>query len=178
MSAVGPILFLDLATTTGWCDGLPVKGEKPQSGSVRLAYQGATPGEKYDALVQFIGARFAVTRYQYLVWEAPLDPRSMGGKTNVNTARTLITLAGICDLLATSYGVRPYEVHVSTVKSFILNGRRVTGAQKKTAIIEAVTAAGYSPSDDNEADAIAGWLFAANKLAGRPVDELLPLLRK
>ena len=173
---IGPVLFLDLATVTGWCEGVP--GEKPISGSLRLSYQGATPAEKYAALFEFLGQRTAVTRYHTIAFEAPLDPRHMGSKTNMNTARVLMGLAAITEAICGLTGTRTYECHLSDVRKFILAGSKPAKDEMKVAVIKMVRLMGHEPKDDNEADAVAGWYYATAILDPRNAHNTQPLFRK
>jgi len=70
----------------------------------------------------------------------------------------LATLTAWCEQRASAY----HGVPVGTIKRHI-TGR---GNADKAAVIEAVCARGYSPADDNEADAIAILLWALETRGG------------
>jgi hypothetical protein len=163
----GGILFLDLATTMGWCEGIP--GEKPTSGTIRLVSPGATNPELYDALYKFLDDRFSLQRYIMVVMEAPQSPSHMAGKTN---AKTLARLIGMCELTEwiahrhNYFGRMMSLATVHDIRKHLLGFRPASGKAKRE-VIAAVRAKGFDPKDDNEADAIAGWLYAASLVSGK-----------
>lgn len=170
----GGILFLDLATQMGFCEGEP--GERPVSGSVRLAPEGSRPAAIFGGLLAFLGERMTAIRYRCVVFEAPMDPRHM--KTNINTARMLIGLPAIAEAVAYQtghYGIREASVH--DVRKHLLGARPAKG-EAKGAVIARLRSMGFDPVDDNEADAIAGWLYAAAVIAPARATETAPLLAR
>lgn len=167
-------MFLDLARTTGWCEGVP--GERPTSGTIRLAPADASPGHVYAGMIQFLAPRLQSFRYRAICYEAPFDPRHM--KTNFNTARLLLSLPSIAEgvcILTGHHTIR--EVSVNDVRSFLLGNRPAKG-EAKQAIIDRLRGLGYDPKDDNEADAIAGWHFACSILAPATATDITPLLAR
>lgn len=169
----GGILFLDIATQTGWCEGLP--GEKPVSGTIRLAPEGSKPAAIYGGMLAFLGARLTAFRYRMIVYEAPMDPRHM--KTNINTARVLLGLPAVVEAVAHQTGhhaIREASVH--DVRKLLL-GRRPAKGDAKRDVIAAVRARGFDPADDNEADSIAGWLYAVAQVDPKAAKDTGPLFR-
>lgn len=165
----GGVLFLDLATTTGWCEGVPGTGDRPISGTQRLAPAGSPPAAVFGGLLDFLATRLTTFRYRLVVYEAPFDPRHM--KTNLNTARVLLGLPAIVEAVAYQtghYAIR--EAHVNDVRKHLLGfiprrEKGARGAAQKAPVIEALRARGYAPKDDNEADAIAGWIYASDLIS-------------
>lgn len=169
----GSVIFLDLATQMGWCEGVP--GEKPTSGTVRLASPGSPPSAVFGGLVAFLAARLTTFKYRMVVYEAPMDPRHM--KTNINTARMLIGMPAIVEGLCDQTGhYRIAEASVNDVRKHLLNMRPAKD-QAKAAVISKLRTMGFDPSDDNEADAIAGWLYAGAILAPGTATAPTPLFR-
>ena len=168
----GSIIFLDLARTTGWCEGVP--GERPTSGTIRLAPSSAAAGEVYGGMIQFLAPRLQSFRYRVVSFEAPFDTRHM--KTNFNTARLLLGLPaiaeGVCHLTG-HHNVR--EVSVNDVRKYLLGTRPAKGEAKK-AVIAKLNELGFDPKDDNEADAIAGWLYVCARVEPTKAMEVAPLL--
>jgi hypothetical protein len=157
-----PILFLDLATTTGWCEGAP--GEKPTSGKIRLAPEGSPIAAKHGGLLAFLGTRLTAFRYRAVVYEAPRDPRHMGNKTTMDTAMMLIGLTGVVEAVCHQTGHhRIMTADVHAVRKHLLGCRPQAGNAKHEVIAKLKTL-GFAPSDDNEADAIAGWLHTCSVL--------------
>ena len=157
----GSIIFLDLARQTGFCEGVP--GEKPTSGTVRLAPSGSEPKAVYAGMMEFLVPRLRAFKYGMVSFEAPFDPRHM--KTNFNTARLLLGLPAIVEGVAHLTGhFNVREVRVDDVRKHLL-GKRPAAGEAKKAVIARLRALGFDPADDNEADAIAGWLFVCAQVA-------------
>lgn len=153
------MLTLDLATQTGWAEG--VFGEPPRSGSVRLASAGATRAEVLAGAFRFLGERWKAWKPHVVVFEAPLAPSVMAGKTNFNTTRTLIALPGIVEALCVLKGIWSVrEARVFDVRKFLL-GANPPGAIGKKLVMQRMRELGHEPQDDNESDALALWYYAA-----------------
>lgn len=170
MSSVGPILFLDLATTTGWCEGAP--GEKPVSGRFRLCRSGGDDAEAFGTLMRWLGDKLIATRYERVVYEAPVGPgMDRSGLTNWKTKRRLIGLCAVVDAATylTSHPV--FEASAITIRKHVLGTGRPVDPKK--AVMAAMKLEGFAPADDNEADAIAGWIYATS-ITER---QSMPLLR-
>lgn len=171
----GSILALDLATQMGWCEGEPGTGARPFSGTHRLAPAGSTPGAVFGGAVDWLATRLTAGRYRMIVYEAPMDPRHM--KTNINTARILLGLPAIVEGIAHQTGHwRVMEASVHDVRKHLLGGRPSKGDAKR-AVIERLRVIGYQPADDNEADAIALWLYACAVAEPRRTQMTSPLFR-
>jgi hypothetical protein len=168
----GSVLFLDLATRTGWCEGVP--GETPTSGTLRLAPAGSSPAAVYGGLVAFLGTRLTALRYRAVAYEAPMDPRHM--KTNINTARVLLGMPAIVEGLAYQTGHhRLFEANVHDVRKHLL-GYRPQAGEAKRVVMGALRQLGFDPRDDNEGDAIAGWLYACAVLSPGTAAASTPLI--
>lgn len=154
------IMFLDLASRFGWCEGTP--GEKPRYGSQRFAPEGADSPAVFAGAIKWIGERMQAFRPKVLVYEAPLDPRHMGKRTNLQTASTLLGLPACIEgtaYLSGVYDIR--QARIDDIRMHLLS-RRPGRQTAKTEVIDRLHALGYQPQDDNAADAIAGWLFACS----------------
>lgn len=179
------MLTLDLATVTGWAEG--EFGQTPRSGSIRLASTGATRGEVLAGAIRFLGERWKAWKPHVVVFEAPLAPSIMGGKTNFNTTRTLVALPGIVEALCALKGVWTVrEARVIDVRKFLL-GSNPAGQVGKKLVMERMRELGHEPRDDNESDALALWYYAAAQSdddirarirALAPFDDHRPLGRK
>lgn len=161
------ILFLDIASNTGWCEGVP--GEKPVFGSVKLAPEGSDTPAKGAGLFKFLATRMQAFKPNTFVYEAPRDPRQMGNKTNAKTLRTLIGLPYVAETAAYLCGVYDIrEAEAASIRSFMLplakgeKRGRLDAGQLKRLIFQRVLDLGYSAKNTDEADAIAGWLFACH----------------
>lgn len=172
--AGGSILALDLATVTGWAEGVP-GAPTGTSGSFRLAPPGASAGERYDALFAWLWTRLSAFRPALIIYEAPAVPMHMRGATNIDTTAFLMGLPAIVEQVAHRKGVyRVRKANVQDVRAhfiggrgFIYRGRPITGRRNlksheaKHCVIERCRELGLEPADDNEADAIALWNYAA-----------------
>ena len=152
----GPLLALDLGTTTGW--------------ALRLA-----TGQILHGSVSFRPSRFDGGGMRFVRFSAWLDTlitdtgsleaiyfeevrRHLGVDAAHLYGGFLATLTAWCELRSIAY----QGVPVGTIK------RHATakGNAGKDAVIAAVAARGFSPKDDNEADAIALLLWAIETKGG------------
>lgn len=157
------ILFLDVATRTGWCAGRP--GEKPEYGSKRLAPEEAPPVAIVAHSQIFTCELIETYRPNVIIAESPVYSGGMRGKTNYKTTRLLQCLPWM--MAATAYHEKVFdyrEMSQAAIRSFIL-GRKPTTGKAKEEIMQAMRDLGFHPQDDNASDAIAGWLYACNVIA-------------
>jgi hypothetical protein len=148
--AAGAILALDLATVTGWAlrsaDGFINSGtvsfrpSRYDGGGIRyLRFRAWLDSMAQDA------AGIGVIHYEEVRSHVGTDAAHVFGGL-------LATLTTWCEQNSI-----PYQgVPVGTIKRFIAG----KGNVDKQAVIAAVRERGFSPSDDNEADAIAILLWA------------------
>jgi hypothetical protein len=163
----GGILALDLATTMGWAEGVPGTGDRPTCGTQRLAPSGSEPAAIFGGMIDFIARRMQAFQYRMVIYEAPFDPRVMGFKTNVNTARMLLGLPAIVEGVCYQMGMHNLrEANVNDVRKFLL-GVRPKKDEAKGAVIQRLRTLGHDPQDDNAADALALWLYAASIMDSR-----------
>jgi hypothetical protein len=155
-TCVAPILALDLGTVTGWAlrsgDGATTSGTvsfKPSrydGGGIRyLRFRGWL-----DQLATDIGG-FGAIHFEEVRRHAGTDAAHIYGGL-------LATLTAWCE----QRGIAYQGVPVGTIKRFI-SGK---GNADKAAVIAAVRARGFSPTDANEADALAILLWAIETRGG------------
>jgi hypothetical protein len=168
----GSILCLDLATQMGWAEGEP--GEKPTSGTHRLAHVGASPAAVQGGLLAWLGARLTTFKYRMVIYEAPLDPRWQKQPRSERTARMLIGLCGITEAVAHQTGHRIMEANVQDVRKHLLGARPPTG-EGKAMVMQRLRILGHEYRDDNEADALALWLYATAIANSRIAQMTTPL---
>ncbi len=167
MSYTGHILALDLARVTGWACGRP--GDVPRSGSVVLAREG------YSTAAVLCGCRDFLTGFliehptvQLVVFESPLIPMFRKGQTTIATIRQLMGLCAVVEELLyskTGYDVR--EARVADIRTHFLGSNKHKREQAKRLTIAACRARGWTPADDNAADALALWDYQATLLGPR-----------
>ena len=149
ISACGVILALDLGTTTGWAlrsmgtttsGCLSLKSSRFDGGGMRYL-------------------RFRRWLEQLQVHAGPIGAvyfEEVRRHVGTDAAHVYGGLLGQLTAWCEEYGVAYQGVPVGTIKAFA-TGR---GNADKAAVIAAVQARGFSPADDNEADAIAILLWA------------------
>lgn len=154
--ASGNILALDLGTTTGWA--IRSKHGEFTSGTVSFRpsrYEGG--GIRYlrfrswlDELTHYVDA-FATVYFEEVRRHAGTDAAHVYGGL-------LATLTAWCEQREIAY----QGVPVGTIKRFATG----KGNADKAAMIAAVRQRGFTPADDNEADAIAILLWAIGTHGG------------
>lgn len=168
-----PILFLDLATRTGWCEGVP--GGEPTYGSTLFAPEGAGSGAIFGGAFKWLAERCQKTRYRKIIIEAPLDPRHMGNRTTRMVGLRLIGLPAVME--AAAYLCKVYdfeEVRADDIRIGLL-GHRPVAAKAKQEVMAALNALGYPVSDPDAADALAGWLHSSRIIAPEIAHKTTPL---
>jgi hypothetical protein len=159
----GPvILSLDLATATGWAVG--EAGSAPKSGVFRIARPGTDIGPFLLAFDRWLAATIDLYKPTVIVFESPV----LLDKTSIGTLRKLYSLAGLTEMIGHALNVRHVrEADTGTVTKWLTGHARykpVDGMSgrdlKKAAVMQAVQDLGFDPADDNEADALAIWLWA------------------
>lgn len=150
----GGILALDLAFRAGWAYGAP--GGRPTSGHHRIGKVGGSDGEFFTAYHDWLCDLITVHAPGAVCWEAPF----IRGVQNLQTAKRLMGLSAVTDLVATLRQVRGHELNVATVKKFFTGSGR---AEKKDMVFRA-RQLGHDVTDDNEADALACFYYAESCL--------------
>jgi hypothetical protein len=170
------ILFLDLATTFGWCEGEP--GGKAIYGFQRFAPAGSEPPAIFGGAARWMATRLQAFKPKTIVYEAPLDPRHMGPKTNMKTARVLLGLPAVIEAVAHLAGVYDIrEARIDDVRLHLL-GTRPKRDVAKMKVLQRLAAMGYDVKDDNAADALAGWLYACAVIAPDKAPQTTPLFAR
>ena len=150
------ILALDLGTTTGWA--LRARDGLITSGTVSFRpgrYDGG--GMRYLRLTNWLTELDQLSGPIEAIWYE--EVRRHAG---TDAAHVYGGLLGVMSAWAELRGVPYAGVPVGTIKRFITG----KGNADKQAVIAAVKAKGFSPADDNEADAIAVLLWALETKGG------------
>jgi hypothetical protein len=154
---MGMILALDLARVTGFAYGDGINN--PISGSVVLAPPSASNASTGRGLLRWLTGFLTLSPASCVYIEAPLDPRAMGKKTSMMSARQLIGLAYLAETIVTAKGVdRVREARVQQVRKFFVGSARPDDG--KAAVMRRCRELGLKYSDDNAADAIALLAYA------------------
>jgi hypothetical protein len=156
----GPIFALDLATRSGFACGSP-GAKQPISGSVRFASPGASHEAVFAAALSWATTQFRTHKPRTIVWEAPLPTSFKGGTTNTDTTSILFGLPAVFGAAAYLLGIHDVrKARTSDVRNHFIdcNPKRVVA---KALTIRQCRLLGWAPADDNEADALAVWSYAA-----------------
>ena len=148
------ILALDLATHTGWACG-DADGE-PRFGVKVIGKPGEEIGKFASLFDEWFFHFVAEEEPRMIVFESPI----LAAKTTPATARKLMGLAFLTELVAYRWGIECREVHLQQVKKFMTGN----GRADKAAMIAAARGHGWLVNDDNAADALGVWALAVHTL--------------
>ncbi len=157
-------LALDLATRAGWAFGSP--GSRPVAGSIELP-RGGGPGQLgavNAALADALRDLLTLHEPARIVFEAPA--MHMAGRSP-HTARLLIYLAGVTELIAYRWEIPCFEAQVKTVRSKLGIRKQEGDRDFKAAVMRWCRAQGHEPRDDNQADALALLAYSQRVLPER-----------
>jgi hypothetical protein len=161
----GTVLALDVTTFCGWAVG-PVSAIHPGKVSHGMWPLGKTDnlGRMMAELRGELSAAIAVHGPDFVVFEAPLP------KTQTS-ARALIYLCGVVELVCFDRGVRCLEEHSGTVRKNVMGrggafkDERGFKVEAKVAVMNWARAEGFDPVDHNAADALALLRYVSNRMA-------------
>ena len=150
------LLALDLATTTGWAFGEP--GGRPSSGSERLARAGSSVEVIGGALLKWSFNFIQAQQPDAIVWEAPLKlPHDTVDHLEIN-----LGLPAIVGAVGNRLGVTMFrKASVQQVRLFFIGTANAKRDQAKELTMRRCRHFGFTPVDDNEADALAVWHYQA-----------------
>jgi Holliday junction resolvasome RuvABC endonuclease subunit len=103
-----------------------------------------------------------LTKPDLVVFEAPLPPPAQSGE---RSARVLIGLAGVVEMICFEHEVRCEESTVEEVRRLVLGRSRFPKGTSKGYVMQWARGRGLDPADDNAADALA--LLHYRHLMGR-----------
>ena len=156
----GGVLALDLSLTTGWAFGSP--DETPICGIWKLPR--FIPGAAYNELQRVLTDACAALRPGLLFVEAPIMDYTQ------DSHRLLLGLSAHVDSLGQQLSIPVREEHVGTIRVRTIGTCRFpketpnqSGSQAaKAGVYKWCRAQGWSPPDDNAADALVCWKYACN----------------
>ena len=150
------IIAFDLATQTGWARYAPAGTIR--FGSFRMPYTGPAVGLFLTVFRERI-AELIEEGPDVIVFETPW----VGSKTSQDTARKLMCLAGFLEFECHQFDIRCFEVNNAAVRKFFCGKGRAPRLEIKALVMNACLARGWSPRNDDEADALAVLDFALDK---------------
>lgn len=152
------ILALDLATSTGWATWSP--GSPVLYGSRRLPDTGKNVGAFMSRFERWLTDMIAVHEsVDRIIYEAPW----VGPQTHQATAMRLIGMACGVERLCFDRGLAIHKANNASVrKHFIGKGSNSDRATLKRMTVDACLTRGWTPANDDEADALALLDYAAH----------------
>ena len=150
------LLSLDLATSVGWAR---LRDGRVDYGTYRLPATGPDVGRFLAAYEDWLRVAM-LDGVDVCVFEAPF----VSGKTSQDTARKLLCLAGLTELICHRAGIRCFETNIKTVTKHFVGRCPPQRAEKKAATLRACRQRGWQPKNDDEADALAVLDYAVHWL--------------
>jgi Holliday junction resolvasome RuvABC endonuclease subunit len=154
------ILFLDLATVSGWAFWATGLG-RPQSGVLRMPKTGEDVGWFVHDYYGKLGDLLTLQQPGLIVFEAPL---LRAGNTSIDTARKLMGLAIITEFACRERRLKYREANNASIRKHFVGKGRGDRKTLKAMTLDACRDRGWNPCDDNEADALAGLDYACHLL--------------
>ncbi len=181
------ILFFDAATTTGWACG--PAGSAPESGSFRWAGEGASHGAVGWGVIRKVREFIDERKPDEIVYESPVSPHFLKGKTNFRTTVALVGIAFAIETAAYGFGHRSRsmtKLTVGQIRDHFIGrderGKPFKGDEGKERTWRKCVGLGWiDPESDEDTgfdrtDALAGWSLAETLIAPKlatPVDDLV-----
>jgi hypothetical protein len=177
----GPLLALDLGSELGWADGLP--GDRiPQSGAEVLKEKREGRPVAMGNLLHFLDTRIRARKPALMVREAPLaiaafKARRKGGlPLSQENLQMAYGLHGVTEAVAERWGIRLETVYPATVRAFFIGQANMGNRPAtKSAVVQRCHLLGLMPKtckNENQADALAIWFWAASHFGHRMADTL------
>lgn len=155
----GAIIALDLATNVGfarWSPTAPIRW-----GSMRLPSTGSEVGRFLSAYDLWLRDLLTVEAPETVIFEAPW----VGPSTHQDVARKLMCLAGHTEFVCYRREVpRVVEENNKTVRKHFLGSGGGLRKEIKALTVEACRSRGWTPEDDDAADALALLDYAMHQL--------------
>jgi hypothetical protein len=149
----GAVLALDLATVSGWAYGKP-EG-MPMFGHERFAKPGQSRARTYRNFRLWLDVFCSARPPRIIVFETPIAPLLMGGKTNLDTIRLLVGLAEHLEEWAEDkFELR--EASIAQVRSHFI-GRNLQSKIAKPLVLSRCRERGWNAETTDESDALALW---------------------
>ena len=151
------ILALDLATVTGWAKW---RKHVTSFGTVTFGGRGTLFVRVLTSYRDWLAAQIKEGGFQAVIFESPY----VGPRTHQATARVLLGLAAVTELVCNDHGVRCMEANNASVLKHWTGRGGGKRKDKKARTLAACNERGFHPRDDDEADALALLDYAAHCL--------------
>lgn len=160
----GGIVTLDIARVTGWCalsrtayrawplTPLTAHNTVPHPECVYGRYENGRPGDGYGDIFHAFDWWFCdlldTYRPDWVVWEAPFLSKT---RDTIDALRRTLGRVAMVEVACNRRQIRTREVPAQTAKKHVTGN----GNAKKSVVRAAIESRGFTPQDDNVADAIA-----------------------
>ena len=170
------ILALDVANSIGFCLGR-VGTSEPLIGSINLRDVGTARPRRLLYLAKALASMFARYAIDQVYYEAPMAI-AVAARVGA-TEETMLLLRGaigVVECEAARAGIEDIDSFtVQEVRKHLLGAGRLPKGTGKKAVMDMVATLGYKVKDDNEADAVAGWLYCSALVDPRRAHLVTPL---
>lgn len=175
MGNAGLVYALDLGVRTGWCKGRP-GAEAPISGSVTLKDTDQDRAIAFAGLLKFLNEDWSTDRPAIVVKERMFSLQASAERNNSEAmvrmhAGLHAVVEAMCVRFRIPFDREQHEPAASTVrKHFLGRGNMGSRSETKAAVIRRCHLLSLIPDDcidDNRADAVATWDWAASTFARR-----------
>ncbi len=126
-----------------------------------MAVAGASEAHVFDGFETWLEQKMTLLTPRHAFVEDTFMPSSSF------VAQRLYGLRAIAKMVFHRHGVRLRLIPVQTVQRFVTGHGRWPKGEKKAATMRACEMYGWRPSTDNEAAALALWLFGEHEIAPR-----------
>jgi hypothetical protein len=179
--SVTDILALDIATITGFARGRI--GETPIAGSVSFSKPGATSNTDNmvfgNALRWLSDLLRAEPRPDVVIMEALLPPGAMLNHTTRAVRDRLAGLHGVMRGVAHLRGIPQIaEASVGDVRAHFIFHRNAKRETAKRETMRQCEMMGWKAENDNEADALALWSYAASLIDPMQAMKVVPMVMR
>ena len=180
------ILALDIATTTGVCEGR--SGEIPRMYTMRFGNPGDDHEEVFARALRWIAERLLVDRPDAIYVEAPVNPGAFVGRydeekgrvamtTNPETTIRLMGLWAIMAAAAKVKGIRYGRVHVQTARKLFIGAGNLRGVEAKRRCFELCKLLGWDAHNRDESDSACVWNWGVAQVAPNLAPIVTPMMQ-
>ena len=170
------ILTLDVATSTGFCLGR-VGASEPVIGSINLRDVGTFRPRRFLYLAKALASLFARYEIDQVRFEAPMNI-AVAARVGA-TEETMLLLrgaVGVVELEAMRAGIEDIDSFtVQEARKHLLGTERLPKGTGKKEIMKSVTMLGYKCANEDQSDAVAGWLLSCALVDPRRAHLVTPL---
>lgn len=177
MSLLRPvILALDVATLTGYCLGR-VGAREPLIGSINLRDVGTSRPRRFLYLAKSLASLFASHEIDQVRFESPMNIAVAARVGATEEVMLLLRGAiGVVECEAARAGIEDIDSFtVQEARKHVLDVGRVPKGTGKKEVMKAVTALGYKCANEDQSDALAGWLYCSALADPRRAHLVTPL---